>query len=644
MLEQALPAPTGPPADSPHLLLLSARSDTALERAAEALSAHLAAHPALPLADVAHTLRVGRTVFAHRAALVARDAEEAARGLSAPALIRATAPAQPPAVAFLFPGQGSRFPRMGEALYRSSPAYREALDRCPAGLEPHIGADLRDLLHGPEDRAADADALRRTALAQPALFAVGYATAHHWLAQGVEPAAMLGHSVGEYVAACLAGVLTLDDALALVAERGRLVDSLPARAMLALPLAEDEAAALLTGTGLSIAAVNGPRQVVAAGPIPAVTELERALDARGVRCRRLETSHAFHSAMFDPVVPLFAQRVAALTLRDGSAGLLLEAGPGHTLCGLARGAGWDRPAVTRVLGGDALLVDVEGHGRDAPVPGVDLTRTVGWFTTIAPVVLPVSASPMRTLAAAKAAVAALPGRGFSYGALRAMNPSVGAALAALEPAEVVFNYHGQWDQSWPTALPVRPAAESEGPGFAPTTPRPYRLEVAALVMDGRLRMDWTYDPRQTDPALVERLADAFATALTALLDEEAPHRLAPQQAAMLAHASARPDSEAYAVQLAATLPDGLDVDAFQGAWGRALSRHAALRAAFVIGADGVPEQHFSDRVQALWRLEDWSALDPAAADARFAAWREQDRHAGFDPAAAPWPASPAATG
>ena len=280
-------------------------------------------------------------------------------------------------MAFLFPGQGSQFPRMGEALYRSSPAYREALDRCPAGLEPHIGADLRDLLHGPEDRAADADALRRTALTQPALFAVGYATAHHWLARGVEPAAMLGHSVGEYVAACLAGVLTLDDALALVTERGRLVDSLPARAMLALPLAEDAAAALLTGTGLSIAAVNGPRQVVAAGPIPAVTELERALDARGVRCRRLETSHAFHSAMLDPVVPLFAQRVAALTLRDGSAGLLLEAGPGHTLCGLARGAGWDRPAVTRVLGGDALLVDVEGHGRDAPVPGVDLTRTVG---------------------------------------------------------------------------------------------------------------------------------------------------------------------------------------------------------------------------------------------------------------------------
>ncbi|MDQ2103729.1 condensation domain-containing protein, partial [Azospirillum isscasi] len=292
-------------------------------------------------------------------------------------------------------------------------------------------------------------------------------------------------------------------------------------------------------------------------------------------------------------------------------------------------------AATRVLGGDALLVDVEGHGRDAPVPGVDLTRTVGWFTTIAPVVLPVSASPMRTLAAAKAAVAALPGRGFSYGALRALNPRMGEALAALEPAEIVFNYLGQWDQSWPTALPVRPAAESEGPGFAPTTPRPYRLEVAALVMDGQLRMDWTCDPRQTDPALVERLADAFAAALTGLLDEDPFYRLAPQQAAMLAHAAARPDSEAYAVQLAATLPDGLDVTAFQAAWDRALSRHAALRAAFGPGPGGVPEQRFPDRVQAPWRLEDWSALDRAEAESRFAMWREQDRHAGFDPAAAP---------
>ncbi|MCW2246954.1 amino acid adenylation domain-containing protein/non-ribosomal peptide synthase protein (TIGR01720 family) [Azospirillum fermentarium] len=305
-------------------------------------------------------------------------------------------------------------------------------------------------------------------------------------------------------------------------------------------------------------------------------------------------------------------------------------------------------AATTVLGGDALLVDVEGHGRDAPVPGVDLTRTVGWFTTIAPVVLPAPASapPARTLAAARAAVAGLPGRGFSYGALRALNPRVGAALAALEPAEVLFNYLGQWDQSWPTAVPVRPAAESEGPGFAPTTPRPYRLEVAALVMDGHLRMDWTYDPRQTDAAVVERLADAFAAALNALLDdgtpaaeaeaeEETPRTLAPQQAAMLAHATAHPGSEAYVAQLAATLPDGLDVPAFQAAWDRALSRHAALRAAFITGADGAAEQRFPSRVQAPWRLEDWRDPDPAAEEARFATERARDRHAGFDPATAP---------
>ncbi|MCW2246953.1 amino acid adenylation domain-containing protein [Azospirillum fermentarium] len=418
VLEQApTSAPAEPPADGPRLLLLSARSDDALEQAAAALAAHLAANPALPLADVAHTLAAGRAVFDHRAAAVVRDVPDAVRALSTPALIRATAPAQPPAVALLFPGQGSQSPRMGEALYRTSPAYRAALDRCAAVLEPHIGADLRALLYGPEDRAADAAALRRTSLTQPALFSVGYAAAHHWQALGVEPAAMLGHSVGEYVAACLAGVFTLDDALALVAERGRLVDGLPAGAMLALPLAEDEAAALVHGTGLSIAAVNGPRQVVVAGPIPSITELQGTLDARGVRCWRLETSHAFHSAMLDPVVPAFAARVAALTLRpperrfvsnvtgtwitveqatdpgywarhlrhavrfadgiasvrDGGAGLLLEAGPGHTLCALARSAGWSRPAVATL---DADPLEAVGRLWAAGVP-VTLPDTGG---------------------------------------------------------------------------------------------------------------------------------------------------------------------------------------------------------------------------------------------------------------------------
>ena len=424
VLEQAPPAPAEPPAGGPHLLLLSARSDAALEQQAAALAAHLAANPALPLADVAHTLSAGRAVFDHRAAAVVRDVPDAVRALSAPALIRATAPERPPAVALLFPGQGSQSPRMGEALYRTSPAYREALDRCAAVLEPHIGADLRALLYGPEDRAADAAALRRTSLTQPALFSVGYATAHHWQALGVEPVAMLGHSVGEYVAACLAGVFTLEDALALVAERGRLVDGLPAGAMLALPLAEDEAAALLHGTGLSIAAVNGPRQVVVAGPTPSITALQGTLDARGVRGWRLATSHAFHSAMLDPVVPAFTARVAAVTLRaperrfvsnvtgtwitaeqatdpaywaqhlrhavrfadgiailrDSGAGLLLEAGPGHTLCALARSAGWNRPAIATL---DAGPLEAVGQLWAAGVP-VTLPPTQGRRVALPP--------------------------------------------------------------------------------------------------------------------------------------------------------------------------------------------------------------------------------------------------------------------
>ncbi len=306
-------------------------------------------------------------------------------------------------------------------------------------------------------------------------------------------------------------------------------------------------------------------------------------------------------------------------------------------------------AATRTLGGDALLVDLEGHGRDAPVPGVDLTRTVGWFTTIAPAVLPAPATAAlpATLKAVRDALAAQPGRGFAFGALRALSktPAVRDALAALEPAEVVFNYLGQWDQSWPAAVPVRPAAESEGPGFAPTTPRPYRLEVAALVIDGQLRVDWTYDPRQTDPAVVERLADAFDTALAALVEDapdpaatdagDTPHPVAPQQAAMLAHALAVPDSVAYVVQLAATLTADLDIPAFQAAWQRVLDRHSALRAGFAAGPDGTRAQRFPGRITAPWRLEDWSGLSPAAAEARFAAWKDEDRSTGFDPATPP---------
>lgn len=414
VLEEAppTPTPTEDNGDGPHLLLLSARSDGALERAVKDLSAHLAANPALPLADVAHTLRAGRAVFAHRAAVVARDGESAVRALSAPSLIRGTAPAVPPPVAFLFPGQGSQSPRMGESLYRTSDAYRTAFDRCARGLLPHLGRDLRTLLYGPPEQAADADALRHTALTQPALFAVSYATACHWLALGVEPLAMLGHSIGEYAAACLAGVFTLDDALGLVAARGRLVESLPPGAMLALSLPEAEVVSVLAETGLpglSIAVINGPRQVVAAGPTPAIEELQGILNARGLPSRRLNTSHAFHSAMLDPVVPVFTERVTALrlqpperrfvsnvsgtwitdaqatdpaywaahlrgcvrfadgvaTLRDSGIGLLLEAGPGHTLCGLARSAGWSR-ATAATLDGDPL--DAVGRLWTAGVP------------------------------------------------------------------------------------------------------------------------------------------------------------------------------------------------------------------------------------------------------------------------------------
>ncbi|HEX6903705.1 MAG TPA: amino acid adenylation domain-containing protein [Thermoanaerobaculia bacterium] len=318
VLEEA-PAPVPSGSARPwQLLTLSARSEDALEKVTDNLARHLREHPGISLADAAYTLQVGRKALSHRRVVVARDASGAAGALETRdperVLTRAAAGGRRP-VAFLFPGQGSQHANMGRDLYETEPAFRSALDACAAILAPHLGGlDLRSVLY-PEpgaEEAADRE-LQETRLAQPVLFAVEYALARLWMEWGVRPEAMVGHSLGEYVAACLAGVFSLEDALALVAARGRMMQDLPRGAMLAVPLPEEETLSLLAG-GLSLAAVNAPSLCVVSGPEEEIEALRARLAEHGLEGRRLHTSHAFHSAAMDPVLEPLAAMLRTVRL------------------------------------------------------------------------------------------------------------------------------------------------------------------------------------------------------------------------------------------------------------------------------------------------------------------------------------------
>jgi phthiocerol/phenolphthiocerol synthesis type-I polyketide synthase E len=303
-----------PPAPAPRkgtprpeqVVVLSAKTEPALNAARENLAAFLEKHPSTDLADAAFTLQRGRTPFDWRLAIPAASTRDAVEGLRAAAGVRA---GEGRPVAFLFPGQGAQHVRMAQNVYETEPVYREALDRCAQVLLPELGFDLREVLFpAPGDEEAATARLQQTAVTQPALFAVEYALAQLWMSWGVKPDAMLGHSVGEFVAACIAGVFTLPDALRLVAARGRLMQSLQPGGMLAVFLAEAQLAPRLP-RGVSLAAVNGPATCVVSGPFEAIRPFEEALAAEGVEVRRLHTSHAFHSAMMDPILDPFRELV-----------------------------------------------------------------------------------------------------------------------------------------------------------------------------------------------------------------------------------------------------------------------------------------------------------------------------------------------
>jgi acyl transferase domain-containing protein/acyl carrier protein len=299
------------------LLVLSARTPAALETATRNLAAFLERQPQANLADVAYTLQVGRRRFEHRAVLVCQGVEDARAALAAKdpqRLVFQKEEARSRAVTFMFPGQGSQHVGMGQELYESEPTFRKHVDNCCRLLTPHLGFDLRGVLYPSEAQVEEAGKkLLQTAVAQPALFVIEYALAQAWMALGVKPQSMVGHSLGEYVAACLAGVFSLEDALALVAARGQLMQKLLGGTMLSVPLSEQELKPLL-GRGLSLAAVNAPALCVASGTTEAVEALEAELKKRGVETRRLHTSHAFHSEMMDPILEAFTARVRAVKL------------------------------------------------------------------------------------------------------------------------------------------------------------------------------------------------------------------------------------------------------------------------------------------------------------------------------------------
>lgn len=317
VIEQAPDRPETRSERSRHLLVLSARSTSALDRASENLAAHLKEHPEADLADVAWTLQNGRRAFACRRFVIASDASEAIAALSDPGPKRAltrSQPTEPPAISFLFPGQGSQHPNMARELYGSEPAFRHALDQCAEILRPHLDTDLRALLYPAEDVTDD---LKRrvtdTVVAQPAIFSIEYALAKLWMSWGIRPQAMAGHSIGEFVAACLAGVFSLEDALALVATRGRMMQGVPAGGMLSVRMTDAEVRKRLP-TSLSLAAVNSPSLCVVAGPFEALDVFESELGREGVACRRLVTSHAFHSAMMDPLTGPFEEIFSRVNL------------------------------------------------------------------------------------------------------------------------------------------------------------------------------------------------------------------------------------------------------------------------------------------------------------------------------------------
>lgn len=313
---QAAPIFTAnPEVDRPlHLFCLSARSQPALAAYTQAMASALSQTPEANLGDICHTVNAGRTAFDHRLAVLAKDIPSLVADLQRqPGASKL--PPSAPEVVFLFTGQGSQYVGMGRQLYDTQPVFKAEIDRCDELLQPYLDRSLQMVLFGPEGDGDDAPSapLHQTGYTQPALFALEYALAQLWLSWGIRPAAVMGHSVGEYVAACVAGVLSLEDGLRLMALRGRLMQTLPADGGMVAVFADADTVAAVLPPTVSLATLNGPDNTVIAGLQADLAAVVEDLHAQEIRTKTLQVSHAFHSALMDPILNVFEQTAQGIT-------------------------------------------------------------------------------------------------------------------------------------------------------------------------------------------------------------------------------------------------------------------------------------------------------------------------------------------
>jgi acyl transferase domain-containing protein/acyl carrier protein len=300
-----------------HVLTLTAKSDRALEELARRYEDFLGSHPEVSLADVCFSANTRRSQFEHRLAVVSESPIQLRKQLTA--FAAGNSPSnlvsdrvtkkKPPKIAFLFTGQGSQYTGMGRQLYESQPTFRAALDRCAEILQPYLEKPLLEVLYPQE---AEENLLNETAYTQPALFALEYALAQLWLSWGIKPSALMGHSVGEYVAATIAGVFSLEDGLKLIAHRGQLMQALPRIGAMVAVMADEATvrkAIAPEGEKVALAAINGPQSVVISGETAAIDKIVFQLNSRGVKTKQLQVSHAFHSPLMEPMLAEF-ERVA----------------------------------------------------------------------------------------------------------------------------------------------------------------------------------------------------------------------------------------------------------------------------------------------------------------------------------------------
>ncbi|MEM7581623.1 MAG: type I polyketide synthase, partial [Cyanobacteria bacterium P01_A01_bin.80] len=331
ILEEAPTIEASSPSRPYQLLLLSAKTSTALDSATVQLGDYLEQNPDITLPDVAYTLQVGRRDFDYRRVVICQDLDDAVKSLHSQDPQRILSHYHKPGntpVIFMFSGQGSQYANMGRELYEIEPTFKQHIDSCAEILQPHLGIDIRSLLYPKQEEIETAsNQLQQTSFTQSALFVTEYALAQLFLSWGVRPEAMIGHSIGEYVAATIAGVFSLEDALKIVAKRGQLMQQVPTGSMLAIKLPEKEVQLLLDGNQLyqeclQIAVINSPKSCVVSGTNQAVAALEEQLGDQEVECRQLHTSHAFHSVMMEPILEAFSQVFKTVKLNSPSIGFI----------------------------------------------------------------------------------------------------------------------------------------------------------------------------------------------------------------------------------------------------------------------------------------------------------------------------------